>query len=527
MFGFIASIIFLLFIINGTWTRCVVNRDNEMECSKSVDTLRLPLMSPSTGRSNKVTVATITGSKFESLNKEILKPLSSMEAVYFIGNTIENIEPDTFSQFTRLKELRFAQNKIATIDHWTEELKTVDVLIFEDNTIENRGHLGSVISRKVKNLVRLHLGNNAFRGLDWLQNNCPRLIDLNLPNNLIRTLPKNFSTRVQLLQYLDLQDNLLTSIDTTIFEGFSNLVDLRLTNNNITDIADSAFRDLSNLVSLTLRNNSITSITKDTLKGLRSLETISFSENRLDDISKDAFQHILDIKHLHINENTITSLEVGTFRNLNKLIDLDVRNNYITEFNAGMFENLPSVREIKLTRNDLEEIKTRTFVNLPNVELIEIAYNRITTIQNDAFESITFLKELNLMNNEISVWNSKAFKNVEKIGKINLEGNQIKTIQSQAFHNLNIKYIDFKDNLITKIEVDGFGGLDSLEYLGLSGNNIAELSEEIFKHLRNLKCIDFINNKVQKTELLKQLPKVQFVFTGSDETKMCFSKANL
>lgn len=511
-------LVLVLWIINGIWAQCVVNEKNEMECSKAIDTLQVP-----SGDLNAVTMVTIANSKFKSLNKEVLKPLTSMEYVYFIGNNIGDIEANTFSEFTQIKELLFTQNTINRID-WTAELKTVDLFIFEDNIITNNAILTSLVVKKLGNVKGLHLGNNDMKKLDWMQGNFARLIVLNVPNNRIRTLPSDFSSRMKLLQYLDLQDNLFTSIDSTMFKGFYNLIDLRLANNNISTIGDSAFADLSNLIYLTLRNNSITSITKDTFTGLRSLERLNLTENRLDDISKDAFQHVPAIKELHLHENTITSLEVGTFRNLNKLNSLDISNNYNTEWKSGIFKNLPNIIQIKLRRNDVEEIKTGTFVNLPALELIDIAYNQIKTIQDDAFDSITYLKELNLMHNEISVWNPKAFKNVEKIGKINLEGNQIKTLQSQAFHNLNIKSIDFKDNLITRIEVDGFEGLDSLEYLGLSGNNIEELSKDTFRYLIHLKCIDFINNKVHRTDLLEQLPKVQFVFTESNE-KTCLNEA--
>ncbi|XP_031336566.1 leucine-rich repeat-containing G-protein coupled receptor 4-like isoform X2 [Photinus pyralis] len=410
------KLVLVLWIINGIWAQCVVNEDNEMECSKAIDTIQVP-----SGDLRAVTVVTITNSKFKSLNKEVLKPLTSMEYVYFIGNNIGDIEPDTFSEFTQIKELLFTQNTISRID-FGGELKTVDLFIFEDNIITNKATL---VGKKLRNVKRLHLGNNDMKKLDWMQGDFARLIVLNVPNNRLRTLPSDFSSRVKLLQYLDLQDNLFTSIDNTMFKGLYNLIDLRLANNNISHIADFAFADLSNLISLTLRNNSITSITKDTFKGLHSLESLSLTENRLDDISKDAFQNVPAIKELHLHENTITSLEVGTFRNLNKLVGLDISNNYNTEWKPGMFKNLQNIIRIKLRRNDVEEIKTGTFVNLPALELIDIAYNQIKTIQDDAFDTITYLKELNLMHNEISVWNPKAFKNVEKIGKINLEGNQI------------------------------------------------------------------------------------------------------
>ena len=410
------------------------------------------------------------------------------------------------------------QNKITHLENWTEELKGIDVLIFEDNIIENRDHFIPLINRKIKNVERLHLGNNGIKSLNWLNFECHRLLVLSLTKNHIRTLPKNLSSHLRFLKYLDLQYNLLTKIDNAMFKGFSRMTDLRLAHNNISEIADGAFMDLSNLISLTFRNNSIATITANTFVGLSSLETLSLTENRLDQISSDAFQATPALENLHLFENTLTSIEIGTFKNLNGLHDLELSNNYITLLNPGVFENLENLTEIKMARNNLEVLKTNSFVNMPKLRLVNIAYNNIKVIEDDAFFSIPHLHEVNLMHNEISVWNPRAFKNIAKIGKINLEGNQLKTIQSQAFHNLNVKFIDFKDNLITKIEVDGFQGLDSLEYLGLSGNSIEELSKEIFNHLGNLKCIDFVNNKVQKTELLQQLPKVQFIFTESDFT---------
>lgn len=134
---------------------------------------------------------------------------------------------------------------------------------------------------------------------------------------------------------------------------------------------------------------------------------------------------------------------------------------------------------------------------------------------------------MNLFNmfttDEWTAWNSSG----SQTDIVRLENNGISTVN--AFPSLNIRFLSFKHNVITKIEKNAFKNLTLLEHLDLSYNKITteELKPEVFEGkyspetyepLKNLKILKLGNNRLHSLDpdIFEHLPNLEHLSLESN-----------
>ena len=106
------------------------------------------------------------------------------------------------------------------------------------------------------------------------------------------------------LEYLNLENNLISFIESHSFLDLINLETLILSLNKLSNFNDTfIFSPLSSLKYLNLSSNQIELIQTHLFKDLFKLETLDLSLNRIRLIQSFGLNHLLNLRNLHLNEN--------------------------------------------------------------------------------------------------------------------------------------------------------------------------------------------------------------------------------
>jgi len=145
------------------------------------------------------------------------------------------------------------------------------------------------------------------------------------------------------LEYLDLENNSISTIELHSFSNLIKLETLILSLNILTHFNDTfIFSPLSSLKFLNLSSNQIEIVQSNLFDSLFKLETLDLSWNRIRFIHSFAFNSLLNLRNLHLNEN---------YQNL------------IIESNTS-FSRLDSIQNIFLSKSILNDENVKIFLNL-------------------------------------------------------------------------------------------------------------------------------------------------------------------
>ena len=161
------------------------------------------------------------------------------------------------------------------------------------------------------------------------------------------------------LEYLNLENNSLSSIDSQAFFNLGRLNTLILSSNKLNHLNEIFFDDLSNLKFLNLSWNSIEFIKKYLFKELFKLETIDLSFNRIRFIENFSFFKLTYLRNLHLNDN-----DENIFIDSNSFYELEsIQNVFISKF--ALNSNLTKSIMIKLfeykNRNFFKKVLKRSY----------------------------------------------------------------------------------------------------------------------------------------------------------------------
>lgn len=196
---------------------------------------------------------------------------------------------------------------------------------------------------------------------------------INLANNRIQKIDKQFFEKVPSLLYLYIQRNQLKEVPSGLPVS---LEQLRLGKNRISKIPSGAFNKMGNLTLLDLYHNQLSDgdLGKNTFKDLKSLMQLNLAhnvlkkmpagvpsgliqlfldKNRIDDIPKDYFNRFNHLAFLRLNYNQLSDKGVPKMVfNISTLLDLQLAHNQLSS--VPMFN--PHLEHLHLNHNTIESI---------------------------------------------------------------------------------------------------------------------------------------------------------------------------
>ena len=141
---------------------------------------------------------------------------------------------------------------------------------------------------------------------------------LDLSNNSFTKVPKDISKLV-LLSYLDMSNNLVAHISSGIFMSSNTLAMIKLKGNLIKSISDDTFQGLSALPHLDLSEQKLFLIENNGFKYLSQLQTLDLSDNELTELKSDWFSPLKDLVYLYLIGNDFLKIDPQLFNKLMKL----------------------------------------------------------------------------------------------------------------------------------------------------------------------------------------------------------------
>lgn len=170
----------------------------------------------------------------------------------------------------------------------------------------------------------------------------------------IKALDISFNT-ILLCSVFDIPHHL------SLFQAFSCLTSLNLSNNQLKALPSSLLRGLINLRILNLGKNQLKNASTDALKSLVKLQKLYLDYNALEEIDNDALVNLTELQELDLQHNQLTRFKCILPFSL-KSLNLDC--NRLKNFPSDFFERALSLRILKLAGNQLEQNSTGSFLRV-------------------------------------------------------------------------------------------------------------------------------------------------------------------
>ena len=187
-------------------------------------------------------------------------------------------------------------------------------LDLSDNRLEE---ISSEIFEQMKNLKILRLRGNRLNVTNlWKIANAKNLHELDISSNIIiGPLTIDLLPKLNYLQELYINHNLMSSIRKGALRGCKNLTVLSLSHNQIDVIEDDAFLNLGSLKKLDLAHNRIVTVSNSSLAHLEYLQELDLSYNFLRALTSDLVHPLIRIRSLMLDENDISIITEHVFDN--------------------------------------------------------------------------------------------------------------------------------------------------------------------------------------------------------------------
>ena len=234
---------------------------------------------------------------------------------------------------------------------------------------------------------------------------------LTLNNQNITSLHQSVFEGLEHVRVLNLANNQIDALPDAIFQGLPGLSILNLKGNRIYDLDHAALTGLNSLVELNLADNEIAEITNETMSNVSSnledenwhtmkrLLLLDLTGNRIQHIATGSFQYLTSLVVLSLNRNFLSSCE-----NINvpsALTTLNLERNHILVLSESSFAGVSSVRSLHLSHNDIQQIDRRSFYAVKDLRILGLAFNEIKSVEMGKLTHLNVLNTVMIRSNPL------------------------------------------------------------------------------------------------------------------------------
>ncbi|XP_011196366.2 toll-like receptor 9 [Zeugodacus cucurbitae] len=206
-------------------------------------------------------------------------------------------------------------------------------------------------------LERLDLSNNKIKALGTSDfAGLSNLVYLELSNNQISSISQRTFMNLRKLEVLKLGGNRLGDYPASLkaLTACYNLRQLDLSANNLNGpLTVNTLPALRNLESLELNRNLIKSIQNKALQNLSGLTSLSLRHNQIDVLQDHAFYGLGTLENLDLSFNGIVAISSASLQHLTRLTTLDLTHNFLRALTSDLITPLPSLQVLRLAGNDI------------------------------------------------------------------------------------------------------------------------------------------------------------------------------
>ncbi|KAI4498460.1 hypothetical protein M0802_006395 [Mischocyttarus mexicanus] len=420
-----------------------------------------------------------------------------------------------------------------SLEKFVNKLGIKDMITFSFQSFKaNNGLLTKEHFKGISNVKELILSHNSLSNItSEFFVDFPELERVDLSHNNIKVLIDTFNATPS-LKYLDLNDNVIYSLSSTLFHQLENLVYLDLGYNFINNIYESTFNKLISLKNLSLRGNRMEDLPKKLFRELKKLETIDMSYNTFFNVPENLFNesknlrrvffhnvkvdwHTLpnylfsnfeNLEEIHLNNNGFIKLPDSLFLNSTSLKYIYLQYNFLSHLHDTFFRGLKNLKVLKINNNLIKIIPKGIFKDLEKLKLLDLSMNYIESLRSGVFEGLTFLSGLNMENNLLKYIEPETLFPLENLNIAKFSNNLLdfrnETKQLSPFYfNKFLEELHLSNNSIHRFFTDWSIGYN-LKFLNLSHNMISNLSTNIFYFPSNNTLVDLRFNNISNIWLI-------------------------
>ncbi|RXG56365.1 Chaoptin, partial [Armadillidium vulgare] len=316
-------------------------------------------------------------------------------------------------------------NKISSLDNRAfGDLDNLQMLSLEHNTIQQvrQGAFNGIPSVQLMDLSHNHLESlpygcfadiRALRSLDLSYNHLRSLPKSVFVGTVLETLKLSHNEFVSMpatglasvaksLHYLDISNNHIEHLDSTMFYSFSSLVELNLANNKLTILPDNVFVSLTSLLTLDLSANPVRANFKELFHYTQKIQKLNLAKIGFTSFPIIPLPNLIS---LNLSSNSISDVEIPSIVTLTQLRELDLSRNKISHVHSRIWGFMPYLKILDLSFNPIKSLTKDSFMGASRIETLVIrGLDEISRFDYDTLSHMSFLREL-FMN---------TFPNIEK-----------------------------------------------------------------------------------------------------------------
>ncbi|KAF5276834.1 hypothetical protein FQA39_LY06386 [Lamprigera yunnana] len=384
--------------------------------------------------------------------------------------------------------LTYAETDALLNDSFFGNFSKLERVSFNHCNISNLSYIRLNDFEKIKSLDLSHTKVNLKIPLD-----IKTLESLELSNNFLRDIVDSPFRNLSRLKMLNLSENLIETLDKTIFTGMTELLSLDLATNKLSALKSEYFIPLSSLQYLNLSNNLLQVLNEACCDSLQRLRHLDVSQNRLARVAPGSLQ-LPSLSHLVLAGNTA----LGKSRSPSVLIGLGKRLQNVDVSNIGL-KQVPeaiihSIKTLILFKNSIHYIGCGHLDSYPLLKLLDFRGNDLEIIEDDALGRLDLLSILYLSDNKLHSFPRHL---PESLKMLFLENNKIESLLRGDFQGmLLLETLILSDNKIKAIQEGAFNEVENLSNLDLSRNPIKVLPTGALEGPRRLKILRLANLNV-------------------------------
>ena len=500
----------------------------------AVQTVLLRLLGPD------ATCQTVTNADLARIGDD--DPVTGINSPLLLVN-IPSLQSEDFAGLTNLKTLILFQSR---------SLTTLPANIFTD----------------LANLQTLNLYSNGLTALDpTLFTPLTSLTSLNLFDNALTTLDAAIFDGLIALETLNLQSNALTMLPSDIFDGLQNLQHLNVSGNRLTELPDGIFSGLTALIGVDVSGQEDSSGNAIGLLPLTVTPKMVSNDMAVIEVVAgvpfDGVTATLEITEGNFSGDSTTTATIAkgetqsaafaytmnpmaeittiTVTEISNPMDGEIDDNYafdpaifgfmgysgfaivagealvIEEITVDICSRTDQVEAAILAAitetNDCMEVTADQLARITELDLSdptqedvstdELSTDDITMLRSGDFAGLTGLTALDLRFNRLTTLNADIFNGLENLQILILSNNQLTTpLPSGIFNPLSaLEYLDLENNAFTTLPAGIFNGLRSSLKILLLGNELGDekleqLPDGIFSNLTELRALNLCYNEL-------------------------------
>ncbi|KAJ3439312.1 leucine-rich repeat-containing [Anaeramoeba flamelloides] len=310
---------------------------------------------------------------------------------------------------------------------------------------------------------------------------------------------------------LDASSRGLVTIDASI-PPCPNLIELNLSNNKISSIPSILLKDFASLRIVDISYNKICQCTALIELNLNDNE-ISFLPDNIGDLEL--------LRKLYVHKNNLKTLP-DSIGNLVSLIELDVGDNNLSELNVNIF-GCSDLRYLDASNNTIPSISGEAIKGLSRLTCLNFGGNELTELPEEMSQLVN-LKELLLYENKFSYF-PRVLTNLWNLEILDLNNNEIKEVPMQIAAMLSLKNLSLAANSIRNIPKE-LSVMTHLQQLNLQENPLVSALQAVFQYNENWKVIEAVfmvlsygNASKGAKEFLEELEQLKEQFRKQKETE--------